>query len=86
MLGGTSSINYQLYMRGSHHDYDSWQENGATGWSYKEVLPYFMKSENADHYDLVDRKFHGRDGPVHVSYTAKVGITEAMLTAGKEIG
>ncbi len=46
ILGGTSSINNLLYIRGSRHDYDEWAEKGCEGWSYEEVLPYFMKAEN----------------------------------------
>ena len=45
MLGGSSSINYMLYVRGHPGDFDSWAAGGATGWSYNDVLPYFRKSE-----------------------------------------
>ncbi len=45
ILGGTSSINMMVYARGSSHDYDRWAENGCDGWSYDDVLPYFIKSE-----------------------------------------
>src|SRR5271167_2766949 len=45
MLGGSSGINYMMYVRGHPGDFDSWAEGGATGWSYAEVLPYFRKSE-----------------------------------------
>src|SRR5580765_7318156 len=45
MLGGSSSINYMLYVRGHPGDFDSWAAGGATGWSYDDVLPYFRKSE-----------------------------------------
>ena len=46
VLGGSSSLNYNQYVRGSRHDYDAWSNEGCKGWSYKEVLPYFIKSEN----------------------------------------
>ena len=46
MLGGTSSLNYMQYIRGSRHDYDNWAKDGCQGWSYKDVLPYFIKSED----------------------------------------
>lgn len=46
VLGGSSSLNYLQYVRGSRHDYDGWSTEGCVGWSYKDVLPYFIKSEN----------------------------------------
>ena len=48
MLGGSSNINFLTHIRGSRHDYDLWAELGCKGWSFKEVLPYFIKSES--HY------------------------------------
>jgi choline dehydrogenase-like flavoprotein len=47
MLGGSSGINYMMYVRGNPGDFDAWAEDGATGWSYAEVLPYFKKSERS---------------------------------------
>ena len=64
VLGGSSSINGLLYVRGQHEDYDRWRQRGNNGWGYDEVLPYFKKAENqargADH-------FHGVGGPLPVS-------------------
>ena len=47
MLGGSSSINAMMWVRGSRHDYDQWAMNGAEGWSYAEVLPYFIRMEDS---------------------------------------
>lgn len=46
VLGGGSMVNGMVYARGSSYDYDDWAANGATGWSYNDVLPYFLRSEN----------------------------------------
>lgn len=46
VLGGTSNLNYMAYVRGSRNDYNQWAMEGCTGWSYKDVLPYFLKSED----------------------------------------
>jgi len=46
VLGGTRNINYMAYVRGSRNDYNQWAKEGCTGWSYKDVLPYFLKSED----------------------------------------
>ncbi|KTB79597.1 hypothetical protein AO069_27070 [Pseudomonas syringae pv. syringae PD2774] len=64
LLGGTSSINGMTYARGNRSDYDGWQQLGADGWSYADVLPYFKRAEGSwrGHGD-----FHGGDGPLGVS-------------------
>ena len=62
--GGSSSINFLLYVRGNHHDYDHWQELGNPGWSYQDVLPYFKKSE---HQQRGASNYHGVDGELSVT-------------------
>ena len=63
-LGGSSAINAMIYIRGQASDYDHWAALGNDGWSYNDLLPYFIRSEN--NADLRDT-FHGNNGPLHVS-------------------
>ena len=63
-LGGSSAINAMIYTRGTARDYDHWAEQGARGWSYAEVLPFFRKAERNE--DFRDR-FHGTEGPLNVA-------------------
>jgi choline dehydrogenase len=63
-LGGSSSTNAMLYVRGHQWDYDHWQELGNNGWSYDDVLPLFKKSE---HNENIKDEFHGDGGPLNVS-------------------
>ncbi|BDA74027.1 Glucose-methanol-choline oxidoreductase [Calothrix sp. PCC 7716] len=64
VLGGSSSINNMLYVRGNSRDYDHWQSLGNFGWSYQDVLPYFKKSE---HYSRGADAYHGVDGELNVT-------------------
>jgi choline dehydrogenase len=64
VLGGTSSINGMVYMRGNAGDYDEWRQRGCTGWDWDSVLPYFKKAE---HQERGANAFHGVGGPLHVS-------------------
>ena len=84
VLGGSSSINGMIYMRGQAQDYDHWAQLGCRGWSYDDVLPYFKKAENnqrgAD-------DFHGVGGPLQVSdLVDRTPMSEAFIAAGKEMG
>lgn len=63
-LGGSSAINGLIYIRGQKEDYDHWSQLGNTGWSYKDILPYFIKSEQNDKGAT---EFHGGSGPLKVS-------------------
>jgi len=64
VLGGTSSINGMIYMRGNHADYDHWRQLGCEGWDWDSVLPYFRKAEDNERGS---DEYHGVGGPLHVS-------------------
>ena len=64
VLGGSSSINAMVYIRGNKHDYNSWAALGNEGWDYESLLPYFTKAENNKTFSESD--VHGVDGPLHV--------------------
>ena len=74
MLGGSSGMNYLAYVRGHPGDFDSWAAQGATGWSYDEVLPLFKKSEGLSPSGdiMVDPEAHSTEGPLGVSVRAPV--------------
>ena len=85
VIGGGSSINAQVYARGNAADYDAWaNEEGCTGWSYREVLPYFRRAE--DNQRFAD-EYHGYGGPIGVSCPVNpLPISEAFLRAAQEYG
>ena len=64
MLGGSSGLNAMVYIRGHRWDYDHWAALGNEGWSFDEVLPYFIRSENNQR---LGGAYHGQSGPLHVS-------------------
>ena len=84
VLGGSSSINGLLYVRGQHEDYDRWRQRGNAGWGYDDVLPFFRKAEDQqrgpDHY-------HGAGGPLPVSDTRHPDpLSQAFVDAAVEAG
>jgi choline dehydrogenase len=84
VLGGSSSINALVYIRGHRWDYDHWAELGATGWSYADVLPYF---KNAEHQQRGPNDYHGADGPLHIEdIPALSPIADRFIAAGREWG
>jgi choline dehydrogenase len=84
VLGGTSSINGMIYIRGNPADYDEWRQRGCTGWDWDSVLPYFKKAE--DQARGAD-EFHGVGGPLRVSDHARpYELAEAMLQACMQAG
>ncbi|XP_068624033.1 glucose dehydrogenase [FAD, quinone]-like [Battus philenor] len=80
MLGGSSSINSLVYVRGNRLDYDTWAAMGNDGWSYREVLPYFKKSERNINVEALDRRYHGVSGEQYVSRYPFVDIGAIMIT------
>ncbi|PZO79325.1 MAG: alanine-phosphoribitol ligase [Mesorhizobium amorphae] len=85
VVGGGSSINAQLYTRGNAADYDLWaSEDGCTGWSYRDVLPYFKRAE--DNQRFAD-DYHAYGGPLGVSMpVSALPICDAYIRAGQELG
>ncbi|XP_025103510.1 uncharacterized protein LOC112569801 [Pomacea canaliculata] len=86
VLGGTSNLNSMLYIRGHRLDFDTWAEQGCDGWSYKEVLPYFIKSEDNQNEDYVKSGYHGKGGPLKVASHKTMPLTDLWLQAGREMG
>ncbi len=83
VLGGTSSINGMVYMRGTPTDYDGWRQKGCEGWGYDDVLPFFKKAENQERGG---DEFHGVGGPLHVSNPVRSPLGDAMVKAAIEAG
>ncbi|XP_043478003.1 glucose dehydrogenase [FAD, quinone]-like [Leptopilina heterotoma] len=87
VLGGTGAINAMVYIRGAHRDFDNWETMGNSGWSFKDVLPYFKKSENNLQMDKVDSEYHGRGGPLPITqFNNHPPISNDILKAAKELG
>ena len=84
MLGGTSSMNAMIYIRGRRQDYDGWSQLGCDGWSYDEVLPYFTRSE---HNERIQNEYHGVGGDLNVADHRSLNLqSEAFVDACTEWG
>ena len=84
VLGGSSSINGMMYIRGHARDYDRWAQAGCSGWSYGEVLPYFKRAERHEHGGDA---YHGADGPLAVAVGhMKNPLYQAFVEAGTQAG
>ena len=84
VLGGSSSINGLVYIRGQSHDYDQWRQLGNTGWAWDDVLPYFMRAEDNERGANAT---HGAGGPLGVSdISFSRGFSDAFIDAAEEIG
>ncbi|XP_015513391.1 glucose dehydrogenase [FAD, quinone] [Neodiprion pinetum] len=87
VLGGTSVMNGMMYMRGSRKDFDDWASLGNPGWSYQEVLPYFMRSEDNQQIDVMDSGYHATGGPLTITqFPYHPPLSKAIMEAGKELG
>jgi len=88
VIGGSSSINGMVYVRGHARDFDHWAETGATGWSYADVLPYFRRMENwHGGSDGGDGVWRGHDGPLHITRGPRTNpLFDAFIRAGAEAG
>ncbi|MBV2142606.1 choline dehydrogenase [Falsochrobactrum sp. TDYN1] len=84
VLGGSSSINGMVYVRGHARDYDHWAESGAQGWAFADVLPYFKRMENAHGGQ---EGWRGTDGPMHIQRGRRDNpLFKAFIDAGREAG
>ena len=83
-LGGSSSINGLLWIRGQSNDYDNWKQQGNTGWGWSDVLPYFLKSENNE---LGKSEFHNDEGPITVANKRiNLKMLDEFVSAAEEQG
>jgi choline dehydrogenase len=84
VLGGSSSINGLVYIRGQHADYDRWRQLGNVGWSFADMLPYFRKAENQQRGES---EYHGTGGPLSVSnHRQNDPLSDAFIQAAAQVG
>ena len=84
VLGGSSSVNAMVYIRGVAADYDGWARAGATGWSYRDILPYFKRSQDQERGE---DEFHGTGGPLAVSdLRYKNPLSQMFIDAARQVG
>ncbi|MDU8914125.1 choline dehydrogenase [Aestuariicoccus sp. MJ-SS9] len=88
VIGGSSSINGMIYVRGHARDYDHWRDQGADGWGYADVLPYFKRLENwHDGGHGGDPAWRGTDGPLHITRGVRDNpLVQAFVEAGRQAG
>src|SRR6201987_513611 len=83
VIGGSSSINGLIYIRGQPEDYDHWAQLGNRGWSWEDCLPFFKKAER---WEGDGSAVRGKEGPLFTSKTERPAICAAALEAGKQVG
>lgn len=88
VIGGSSSINGMVYVRGHAKDFDTWESMGASGWSYADVLPYYKRMETWDPAGHGgDASWRGSDGPLHVTRGKRDNpLVQAFVQAGRQAG
>ena len=87
VIGGSSSINGMVYVRGHARDFDHWAESGASGWSYADVLPYFRRMENWHGGSRGGDGWRGTDGPLHITRGTRTNpLFHAFVEAGRQAG
>jgi choline dehydrogenase len=88
VVGGASSLNGMVYVRGHAKDFDYWDESGASGWAYKDVLPYYKRMESWDSGGHGgDPEWRGKDGPLHVTRGPRENpLFQAFVDAGEQAG
>ena len=86
VLGGSGVLNVMVYGRGLAEDYNNWATQGCDGWSYEDVFPYFLKSEDMLVDSLKDSKFHGKGGPIAVSDGRVTELQDVFIKAAQEVG
>ncbi len=83
-LGGSSSVNAMCYIRGETSDYDRWEQEGATGWSFEKVLPYFKRAED---FAGGEDEFHGAGGPLRVESLRHTDVlSDAFVKSAEQVG
>ena len=86
VIGGSSSINGMVYVRGHPRDFDCWEAEGAEGWAFADVAPYFERMERW-HGNAVDSAWRGRSGPLHVTRGSRANpLYDAFIAAGSQAG
>ncbi|KAJ8985225.1 hypothetical protein NQ317_018254, partial [Molorchus minor] len=85
-LGGSTVINYVIYTRGNPTDFDRWAARGNPGWSYGDVLPYYLKSENCNLGKECNSRYHQSGGWLSNEYPYATKLTDIFLRAGEELG
>ncbi|XP_014257187.1 glucose dehydrogenase [FAD, quinone]-like [Cimex lectularius] len=87
VIGGSSVVNDFVFARGNRWDYNNWADMGNTGWSFEDVLPYFLKSENNKDPNTMNSPFHSRDGMVSVDRSPFLTpLAQSFINAGGEMG